>query len=100
MKIKWVRLALNDLDEGGGFLASDNPEAAGRVLRRIWDAVQLLADQPHAGRAGRFPGTRELVVTGTPFIIPYRVVDNTVQILRVLHGKRKWPKRFSGDIED
>ena len=93
MKIKWVRLALNDLDQAGEFIARDNPKAAGQVLKRIWNAAQLLADQPHAGRAGRVPGTRELVVTDTPFIIPYRVVENTVQILRVLHGKRKWSER-------
>jgi toxin ParE1/3/4 len=95
MKIKWVRLALNDLDEAGEFIARDNPKAASRVLKRIWDAVQMLADQPHAGRAGRIPGTRELVIAGTPFIIPYRVAENTIQILRVLHGKQKWPRRFS-----
>jgi len=95
MKIKWVRLALNDLDEAGEFVARDNPKAASRVLKRIWDAVQMLADQPHAGRAGRVPGTRELVIAGTPFIIPYRVAENTIQILRVLRGKRKWPRRFS-----
>jgi toxin ParE1/3/4 len=97
MKIKWVRLALNGLDEAGEFIARDNPKAAGRVLKRIWDAVQMLADQPHAGRAGRVPGTRELVIAGTPFVIPYRVAENTIQILRVLHAKRKWPLRFSKD---
>ena len=85
MKIKWVLLALNDLDEAGEFIAQDNPEAASRVLKRIWDAVQMLTDHPHAGRAGRVPGTRELVIAGTPFIIPYRVAENTIQILRVLH---------------
>ena len=95
MKIKWVRLALNDLDEAGEFIARDNPKAAGRVLKRIWDAVQMLTYRPDAGRAGRVPGTRELVVSDTPSIIPYRVVENTVQILRVLHGKRKWPQHFS-----
>ena len=95
MKIRWVRLSLGDLDAAGEFIARDNPEAASRVLKRIWDAVQLLADHPDAGRAGRVPGTRELVFADTPFIIPYRVVENTVQILRVLHGKRKWTQRFS-----
>jgi toxin ParE1/3/4 len=95
MKVKWVRLALNDLIEAGEFIAQDNPEAAKRTVRRIWDATQLLAEHPHAGRAGRIPGTRELVITGTPFIIPYRVVEGTVQILRVLHSKRKWPKGFA-----
>jgi toxin ParE1/3/4 len=94
MKVKWVRLALNDLDEAGEFISQDNPEAASRVFKRIWDATYMLADQPHAGRAGRVPGTRELVIPGTPFIIPYRVFEDTVQILRVLHGKRKWPKNF------
>ncbi len=94
MKVKWVRLALKDLDDAGGFIARDNPQAAGKTVKRIWNATQLLAEHPHAGRAGRVPGTRELVVTGTPFIIPYRVVENTVQILRVLHSKRKWPDRF------
>jgi toxin ParE1/3/4 len=89
MKVKWVRLALKDLDEAAEFIARDNPKAANRIIKRIWEAVQVLADQPHAGRAGRVHGLRELVVTGTPFIIPYRVVENTVQILRILHGKRK-----------
>ena len=89
MKVKWVRFALKDLDEAAEFIARDNPKAANRIIKRIWEAVQVLADQPHAGRAGRVHGTRELVVTGTPFIIPYRVVENTVQILRILHGKRK-----------
>ena len=93
MQIKWVRLALDDLDAAGEFIARDNPEAASQVFKRIWDAVQLLAEHPEAGRAGRVPGTRELVVADTPFIIPYRVVENTVQILRVLHAKRKWPKQ-------
>ncbi len=99
MKVKWVRLALNDLNEVAEFIAQDNPESASRVLKRIWDAVQMLADYPHVGRAGRVLGTRELVIAGTPFIIPYRVAENTIQILRVLHGKRRWPRHFSSEGE-
>jgi toxin ParE1/3/4 len=97
MKIKWVRLALKDLDAANEFISRDNPEAASKVFKRIWEAVQTLAEHPHAGRAGRVPGTRELVIASTPFIIPYRVVEDTVQILRVLHGKRKWPQGFSNE---
>ena len=97
MKVKWVRLALNDLDDAGEFIAQDNQDAAKRTVKRIWEAAQLLAEHPHAGRAGRVPGTRELLITGTAFIVPYRVVEDTVQILRVLHGKRKWPKGFLKD---
>ena len=94
MKIKWVRLALADLDQAAEFISQDNPEAAKRTVKRIRDAARLLSDQPNAGRPGRVHGTRELVIADTPFILPYRVVKNTVQILRVLHGARKWPEQF------
>ncbi len=94
MKIEWVRLALSDLDEAATFIAQDNPEAARRMVRRIYNTARLLSDQPDAGRPGRVHGTRELVIADTPFILPYRVVNNTVQILRVLHGARKWPEQF------
>jgi addiction module RelE/StbE family toxin len=96
MKIKWVRLALADLEEAAEFILKDNPEAAPKMIRRIWVAAQLLAEHPDAGRAGRVPGTRELIIGGPPFILPYRVKDNTLQILRVLHSSRKWPAKFSG----
>ena len=94
MKIKWVRLALTDPDEAAAFISQDNTEAAKRTVKRIRDAARLLSDQPDAGRPGRVHGTRELVIADTPFILPYRVVKNTVQILRVLHGARKWPEQF------
>jgi len=44
---------------------------------------------PASGRPGRLRGTRELVVTGTPYIAAHRVVDDMVTILRVLHGARQ-----------
>ncbi len=91
MKIEWVRLAWIDLEEAIDFIARDKPEAARKTAKRILEAVQVLAEHPGAGRAGRVPGTRELVIDGTPFILPYRVRDNAVQILRVLHASRKWP---------
>lgn len=94
MKIKWVRLALTDPDEAAAFISQDNTEAAKRTVKRIRDAARLLSDQPDAGRPGRVHGTRELVIADTPFILPYRVVNNTVQILRVLHGARNWPEQF------
>ena len=95
MKIKWVRLALTDLDEAAEFISQDNPQAASRQIKRIRDAAaRLLSDHPNAGRPGRVHGTRELVITDTPFILPYRVVNNTVQILLILHGARKWPEQF------
>jgi toxin ParE1/3/4 len=70
--------------------------AAQRVALHIVHNVEtLLAKTPEMGRPGRVPGTRELVIPRTPFIVPYRLQGNTIQILRVYHGARRWPERFS-----
>ena len=56
--------------------------------------VELLAQHPALGRPGRVEGTRELVVPDTPYLVPYRVRGHAVEILRVFHGARKWPKKL------
>jgi len=94
MRIRWTRRALDNLDAAVEHIAADNPEAAKRVARTIWDLVRLLAGQPRMGRPGRVPGTRELVISGLPFIVPYVVGDGEVAILRVMHTSMKWPESF------
>jgi len=49
---------------------------------------------PQSGRTGRIGGTRELVVPRTPFIVAYRIKDETIDILAVHHTSRRWPERF------
>ena len=94
MREKWIRLALRDLDEVEAYIARDNPAAAAEVALNIARAVSLLQEQPGLGRAGRVSGTRELVIPDSPFIVPYRVKDNIVQVLRVYHASRRWPGGF------
>lgn len=94
MHVRWLRAALKDLDEIGDYIANDSPRAAAEVVDIIWESVQSLSDFPALGRPGRVHGTRELVVTGTPYVVPYRVKAGTVEILRVFHGARKWPRHF------
>jgi addiction module RelE/StbE family toxin len=94
IRIKWLDLAVDDLDDIAGYISQDNPEAARRTVRRLWAAVKSLAEQPEMGRPGRVHGTRELVVSDTPFVVPYRVVGSEIEILRVLYGARDWPKSF------
>jgi toxin ParE1/3/4 len=91
VKLRWTRLAIKDLDRAHEYVAEDNPSAANHLIDRIEEAVRVLRQHPTAGRNGRLKGTRELVVTGTPFVIPYRVRRNAVEILAVIHGARKWP---------
>lgn len=90
MHLKWARPALRDIKEAGDFIALDNPQAAERMAERVQEAVEYLVDHPTMGRPGRVSGTRELVISGTPFIVVYRVAVPSVQILRVLHHARKW----------
>ena len=52
----------------------------------------LLPENPQIGRPGRVPGTRELIIPKTPFIVPYRLQGNAIQILRIYHGARRGPE--------
>lgn len=94
MRVVWLRRAIRDLEAVRDFVARDKPEAAQRLAGRLRKAVEVLAEQPGIGRPGRVPGTRELVVTNTPYLIPYRVRDQIIEILRVLHAARRWPEEL------
>ena len=94
MRVRWLKRALLDLDEAESYIAQDDPQAAAEVVLGIVMAVSLLKEQPGIGRAGRITGTKELIVANTPFIVPYRVKNDAVQVLRVYHSSRKWPRRI------
>ncbi|MVA82734.1 type II toxin-antitoxin system mRNA interferase toxin, RelE/StbE family [Agrobacterium vitis] len=91
MRLVWSAFALEDRDGIFTHIEADNPVAAVSVDERISAAVRRLLDFPESGRPGRITGTRELVVTGTPYIAAYAVTETTVRILRVLHGAQAWP---------
>ncbi len=94
MIVEWSAPARRDLIAIADYLAEDNPDAALAVIDRIDDTVTHLADHPRMGRPGRVSGTRVLVMAGLPYIVPYRLREHRVQILRVLHAARKWPRHF------
>lgn len=88
----WSPEAIADLAALRAFIEQDDPTAARKVALHILHNVEtLLRDHPEMGRPGRVPGTRELVIPRTPFIVPYRLVGDVIQILRVYHGARRWP---------
>lgn len=91
----WSPEAIDDIAALRAYIGEDDPAAAQRVALHIIDTVEsLLPDHPEMGRPGRVPGTRELVIPGTPFIVPYRVHGGALQILRVYHAARRWSERF------
>ncbi len=91
MKLKWTRRALNQLKQAQEYIAQDNPLAAQQVAQQIADSAKLLLRQPQMGRMGRVSGTREWVVNHTPYLLIYRVADNELQVLSVIHSKQRWP---------
>jgi len=91
----WSPEAIADLVALRAYIEQDDPAAAQRVaLHIIRNIEMLLPKSPEMGRPGRVPGTRELVIPGTPYIVPYRLVGNTIQVLRIFHGARGWPETY------
>ena len=96
MQIKWLRKALQNLQSEAKTIANDDPKAAQVVVQRIQHTVALLSQNPPLGHPGRLPGTRELVIPDTRYIVPYRVklrLDR-IEILRVFHSSRKLPQNW------
>jgi toxin ParE1/3/4 len=95
MIVAWSEEAIQDLSSVRVYIAEADPMAAREVVLRILHVVeQLLPNNPHMGRPGRVPGTRELVIPNTPYIVPYRVRGDELQIMRVYHSARRWPDSF------
>jgi len=94
MQVRWLRTVLRNLEDEAAYIAADDRAAARLVVGRILQAVEQLAEQPSLGRPGRVPGTRELVVAGTRYLVPYRVRRDAVEILRVFHTSRRLPARW------
>jgi plasmid stabilization system protein ParE len=94
MRVKWTRKALVNLDDAIEYIAGDNPTASRNVARKIWDNSQMLAFQPGIGRPGRVSGTRELVISGLPYILPYIQKGDTIYILRLIHSSMIWPTKL------
>jgi len=94
LQVQWTEKANRNLEEVEAFIAQDNPEAAIRMVLKVIRSVEQLADSPGLGRPGRILGTRELVISGTPFLVPYRVRGEVIEILALLHGAMKWPTKL------
>lgn len=88
MKITWTPLAEADLLDAVAYIMQDNIPAAWEVRDRIISAAELLLEHPHSGRIGRVEGTRELVIAGTRYFLPYRVKSEEIEVLRVIHSAR------------
>ena len=94
MQVKWLAKALANLTDEADYIAKESPANAKAFFIHVLASVEQLKEHPHMGRAGRVAGTRELVITHYPYIVPYRIKNERVEILRVFHTARAWPNQL------
>jgi toxin ParE1/3/4 len=95
MRLRLLAEAARDLRGIFDFIEQDNPEAARDVARRLMKSIQLLAQNPSVGRPSKTKAIREWSVPDLPYIVPYRVRRDTVEVLRIYHTRRNRPKNWS-----
>jgi toxin ParE1/3/4 len=83
--IVWSPRAIEHLAHLRAYIARDNPKAANRIASALLEAVERLADLPNVGRPGRVAGTRKLVLPGPPYVIPYRLRADRLEVIAVFH---------------
>lgn len=91
MKIKFSKLAADDLKMTKDYISQDNISAANTIIGRVIEAIENILTFPYIGRPGRVSNTKELVVSSTPLIIVYQLRQDTLYIVRIIHAARKWP---------
>ncbi len=94
MMVVWPRRALRHLIYLRKHIEKDSEQNGALVASRILKAVDLLQLHPGIGRIGRVVGTRELVVAETPYVIPYRVRGQRLELIAAFHGRQKWPRKL------
>ncbi|MGA7381797.1 MAG: type II toxin-antitoxin system RelE/ParE family toxin [Terriglobales bacterium] len=91
MRLRWTTPAAEDLYRIVQHIQEDHPSAAADVAKTIYDGCGTLRVFPRRGRAGRIPGTRELIFSGLPYIVVYEIKEQSVEVLRIYHGAQDWP---------
>ena len=90
--IEWTEQAIRQLDQAHDYISLANSEKVTvQITMQIVNSVQNLATFPMSGRTGRIPGTRELIISNTPFIAAYTVEKARIVILAIYHGAQRWP---------
>jgi toxin ParE1/3/4 len=92
MEVRWSLPAAEDLEQICDWIERDNPQAARRVAKTIYDECGRLKDFPNLGRLSRrMAGRRELTFAPLPYIVVYQVTPNAIEISRIFHGAQDWP---------
>ena len=89
--VSWSQQARAERETAIDYISQDDPFAALNQLNEIEQQTSLLVSQPEMGRIGRAKGTRELVISRTPFVVVYRVKGTRIEVIRLLHSSQQYP---------
>jgi len=92
MQVKWLKWALRNLEQARNYVFQDNPTAAQELILKIQNAANQLQKYPFMGKNGRVEGTKELIISNSPYILIYRVKEESVEVLRILHTSKRYPE--------
>ena len=93
--IEWTEQATLQLDQAHDYIALSNSEqVAAQIAMHMVTSVRQLATFPMSGRPVRVPGTRELVISNSPFVVAYCIEKERIVILAIYHGAQQWPEAF------
>lgn len=93
MQVRWSPTAAEDVSRIFEYIRQENRSGAERVVRTIYESAGSLASFPNRGKTGRVEGTRELPLPSLPFVVVYRVFDDAVEIVNIIHGAQRWPPK-------
>ena len=78
MTVRWTQPATDDFPGIVEWIITHNPTAAAPVGRRIPVVVEQFAEFPFRGKPGRSPDTRELVISGLPYLVVCSIEANNL----------------------
>jgi len=94
MKLVWLPRAVADLQEARAYIAEHDARAARAVAQKVRTLVARLKARPNMGRPTEIDDIRKIGVPGLPYLIPYRMRDSRIEILRVFHTAQEQPERW------
>ena len=92
MKVRFTRPAQRDIQRIYSYISRESPQAASRVVMRLTELANALADHPQTGRATDEANTRVVVVPNLRYFIFYRVAGDEIQIMHIRHMSRSRPR--------
>jgi toxin ParE1/3/4 len=88
MRIRWTPPAVTDMQGISDYLKDHTPRYRQPTMRKLYEKIHGLKEKPYIGRPGRIEGTRELLFSPMPYIVVYRVMEQTIEIWRIWHSSQ------------